>query len=230
MTWIQERDLSDFLLAAEEPTHLKWNASLARDKGDYVAPDLALRSIRQAVPRLLAVLLGGSAKKDFTSLARYFSKPATDSTKKLAPEGSNKKKDLATPPPPSSLPPPVSKPFRIESNGATVRVVPNGTKGPQNSQLPVMAVLELAYEELDQDPFAGYDPYDFDVAQLDVYPVKEKGMSVTARSGNRIEVEITECDFKLEIGGFDPNVRMRARLNYTMPGTPDAESKEVGDG
>lgn len=228
MTWIQDRDLSDFLLAAEEPTHLKWNASLARDKGDYVAPEIALRSIRQAVPRLLAVLLSGNAKKDFKSLARYFSRPA-DGPSLKAVGGQAKKKDVGDPPP-EPPPPPIRKPFRIESKGATIRVVPNGASALKETQLPVKAVLELAYEGLDQDPFAAYDPYDFELALTDAYPVSVQGLTITRRSGNQIEVDVTETDFKLEIGGFDPNVRMRARLSYDTAGVNDEEREEDSDG
>jgi hypothetical protein len=228
MTWIQDCDLSDFLLAAEEPTHLKWNASLARDKGDYVTPDHALRSIRQAVPRLLAVLLSGNAKKDFKSLARFFSRPATGPSLKLG-GGRAKKNDVSNPssePPP----PPRRKPIRIESMGATIRVVPNGTSAIQDAQLPIKAVLELAYEGLDQDPFVAYDPYDFDITQVDVYPVDAQGLTITRRSGNQIEVNITDADFRFEIGGFDPNVRMRARLSYNILGLDVDEREDDGDG
>lgn len=225
MTWIKQECLSDFLLAAEEPTHLKWNASLVRDKGDYRAPDLALRSIRQAVPRLLAVLMGGSDRKDIKSLARYFSRPATDTSSRSGGDGQTKNKDVGDPPR-KEPPTPVRKPFRIEAHGSAVSVLPNGAKGPEASQLPIKAVLELAYEGLDQDPFAAYDPYDFDVAQTDVHSVTTRGLSVVACQGNRVEIEISDPDFMLEIGGFDPNVRMRARLNYDPPGVNAGETEE----
>lgn len=233
LTWIQDKDLSDFLLTAEEPTHLVWNASLARDKGEYVSPDLALRSIRQAVPRLLAVLLGGGRKKDYKSLARYFSKPAAEPTKKQGDTGHSKLKDESlTPPPPP--PPPSSKPFRIDSAGTAIRVTPTNTLKLTGSQLPLKVILELAYEGLDQNPFDAYDPYDFDLASNFLFPITAHGMSVASRSGNRVELEITDSNFRFEISGFDPNVRTRARLTYALPDdggdvTPDDVDEREAD-
>jgi hypothetical protein len=228
MTWIQDQALSDFLLAAEEPTHLKWNASLARDKATYVNPDHTLRSIRQAVPRLLSVLLSGEAQKDFRALARYFSKPAENSNRS-GDEGNSKRKPVVSVPP-VPPPPPVSKPFKIVTEGTTIRVMPNGAKGPQNSQLPLNAELELAYEGLDQDPFEAYDPYDFDMAQAEAYPVIARGLTIRSSSDNRLNIEFTDPDFLLEISGFDPNVRLRARLNYDWPGTAEVASQEALNG
>lgn len=229
LTWIQDRDLSDFLLTAEEPTHLKWNAAMARDVGTYVAPDVALRSIRQAVPRLLAVLLGGEAKKDVKSLARYFSRPAAESQRRGGGGGKTKNRNHVDPPAPPNIPR-IRKPFRIEAVGTLIRVVPNGKSGPQDNEVPVRAELELAYEGLDQDPFSAYDPYDFDVAQAGAHPISLQGIELSKRSGNRIEFSVTKSDFQLEIGGFDPNVRLRARVNFDPIGTIADSVGEVADG
>jgi hypothetical protein len=108
--------------------------------------------------------------------------------------------------------------------------MPNGAKGPQNSQLPLNAELELAYEGLDQDPFEAYDPYDFDMAQAEAYPVIARGLTIRSSSDNRLNIEFTDPDFLLEISGFDPNVRLRARLNYDWPGTAEVASQEALNG
>ena len=220
LTWIQDKDLSEFLLAAEEPSHLKWNASLARDKADYVAPQEALRSLRQAVPRLLVIVLQGNEKKDFKALAKFFGRPVPESAVKAA-IGSDKKKGTVTPPtePP---PQPIPKPFRIEVEGQHIRVISNGKHSPRPMQLPMDLSLELAYEGLDLDPFAAYDPYDFDVAESTSYPTKFTGATVLKKKDNRIDIRVDRPEFAFEIGGFDPNLRLRARLQF-----PSQENHEV---
>jgi hypothetical protein len=231
LTWIQNRDLSDFLLSAEEPTHLKWNASLARDKADYVAPELALRSIRQAVPRLLSVLLSGTEKKDVKALAKYFSRPANEQTKKPGDEGKSKKPGGVTPPPIGHPPPPQRKPFRLDPDGTTIRVRRSGPNAFEGISLPLTVVLELAYEGLDQDPFDAYDPYDFDVAQGNLHPISSHGCAVRSKGGNRIELEVTDPDFAFSISGFDSNMRLRARLGYDVGSTTsDTSVEEESDG
>jgi hypothetical protein len=220
LTWIRDKDLSDFLLTAEEPTHLVWNASLARDRGEYVSPDIALRSIRQAVPRLLALLLSGGAQKDYRSLARFFTKPSASLTGRRGDPGPSKGKDDSTNPPPVP-PPPAVKPFRIESEGATIRVRPSSAFKTLIGQTPVNVTVELAYEGLDQDPFEAYDPYDFDVASSQLFPVKYHGLAELSKAGNRIDLRVDDEDFGFEISGFDPNVRTRVRVSYRLAGNDD---------
>jgi hypothetical protein len=229
LTWIQNKDLSDFLLSAEEPTHLKWNASLARDKADYVSPDAPLRALRQAVPRLLAVLLQGTEKKDTKSLARYFARPASHSTKKSGDKGGSKQKDVSTTPP-VPPPPPTKKPFKIEAEQTSIRVVRSGPSAFDGVLLPMTAVLELAYEGLDQDPFEAYDPYDFDVSQIQQHPVSSAGCVLKSRIGNKVEIEIVDPDFSFSISGFDENMRLRARLSYAVAhGAAGIETEDDSD-
>ena len=214
LTWIQNKELSDFLLSAEEPTHLKWNASLARDKGDYQAPDVALRSIRQAVPRLLSVLLQGSERRDVKSLARYFSRPTPEQTGKPGKTGPKKPKDGPTGPvvkPPAAI----KRPFKIEAHQDEIRVSSNVPGGITGLAKPFYAALEMAYEGLDHDPFTAYDPYDFDISQERLYPVSVADGKVISRAANCIEFEVTGDGFFLSVGGFDPNMRLRARLKKT---------------
>jgi hypothetical protein len=224
LTWIRDQDLSDLLLAAEEPTHLKWNASLARDKALYANPEQVLRSIRQAVQRLLLTLLKGSHQRDFRSLARYFSKPSSEKfTSRGQSPGHSKKEHEQVPenePPEKKL-----KPIRIEGVGTSIRVLPRTSMSMKNVQLPLSATLELAYEGLGLNAFADYDPFDFDLADAN-YPIRALGVSVKARTRNRVEFDITSTDFLLEVSGFSPHMRMRARFNAFDEVEGDVEEGE----
>jgi hypothetical protein len=95
-----------------------------------------------------------------------------------------------------------------------VSVAPNGNTKLLPEQLPAACTLELAYEGLDQDPFAEYDPFDFDIANEKLHRTQAKGVVVASRQWNRLEFEVIDPDFSFSIDGFDPNIRLRARLNY----------------
>ena len=87
-------------------------------------------------------------------------------------------------------------------------------------------VLELAYEGLDQDSFKAYDPFDFDLADAKAYAITISGATVTNRQGNRIYFDVTDPAFALEVPGFDPNIRLRARLNFMEKNNGTAVSEE----
>ena len=212
LTLIKDAALSAFLADAEEPTHLKWNGSRPRLTEDYKSPQATLRAVRNAAPRLLALVSVGLVKRDVKALAKYFTGPAEDG-KKHAAGGAKPGGKTA---PPGRLPPPaIRKPFRIKTGVDSVQVLPNGNAAPDPKSLPISCVLELAYEGLDHDPFMAYDPFDFDLAVESAHAVKTSGINLTDRVGNKIKFEVIEPNFVLHVQGFDPNIRLRARLDYT---------------
>ena len=211
LTLIEHDKLSAFMADAEEPTHLKWNASRPRLAEDYSNPKDTVRAVRLALPRLLASLSNGTVKRDVKALAKYFTKPAdqgaqhTPGGKKA---GDHDTKDVHVPPEPKP------KAFRIDTTANQVRVLPNGSKGPKKDELPMQCILELAYEGLDQDPFKEYDPFDFDLSEAAVHEIQSNGILITSRKENQIEFQVQDPEFDLLVNGFDPNIRMRARLNF----------------
>lgn len=223
LTLISDGVLSAFLADAEEPTHLKWNGSRPRLAEDYSNPQATLRAVRNAAPRLLALISNGMVKRDVKALAKYFTRPADDG-KKLAAggkkEGGKDTTEKKTPPPS------IRKPFRITTGTDRIYILPNGSAAPKVEELPLSCVLELAYEGLDQDPFKAYDPFDFDLADARAHTITVSGAIVNERQGNRIYFEITHPDFALEVPGFDPNIRLRAKLNYTEESNGATVSEE----
>lgn len=212
LTLVLDSDLSAFLADAEEPTHLKWNGSRPRLAEDYSNPQATLRAVRNAAPRILALVSNGVVKRDIRALARYFSKPAEEGKPKSpggAKQGERDPRDF----PPQEVS--VRKPFKISTGPDFVVVKPNGTAAPSASDLPIECSLELAYEGLDQDPFKAYDPFDFDLADTKVHKIEGAGIALIDRKENRIRFSIVDPEFVLEVPGFDANIRLRARLNYT---------------
>ncbi|BBI98689.1 hypothetical protein FGKAn22_03820 [Ferrigenium kumadai] len=224
LTIISDSNLSAFLADAEEPTHLKWNGSRPRLAEDYLNPQATLRAVRNAAPRLLALVSNGMVRRDMKALAKYFTRH-TDEGKRHA-AGGNVKPGGGTPPNPDITAPKVRKPVKIVTGTDRVRVLPNGSSALTAEGLPISCGLELAYEGLDQDPFKAYDPFDFDLADESVHQVTTSGATITGRQGNRINFDITEPEFVLEVPGFDPNIRLRARLNYTEKSNGTSVSEE----
>lgn len=220
---IKHDALSAFLADAEEPTHLKWNGSRPRLAEDYSNAQATLRAVRNAAPRLLALISNGLIKRDMKALARYFTRPADDGKRHASGGAKQGGKDVNEPRVP---PPPVRKPFRIKTGSDSVLVIPNGAAGPKVEDLPVSCVLELAYEGLDQDPFKAYDPFDFDLADAGTHAIAVSGAAITDRQGNKLRFEITEPEFSVEVPGFDQNIRLRARLNYMEKSDGAAVSEE----
>jgi hypothetical protein len=211
LTLIEDETLSAFMADAEEPTHLKWNASRPRLAEDYLNPKDTVKAVRQALPRLLTLLSNGSVKQDVKALAKYFTKPAVQGSKHSTggQKAGNKDTNNMTEPPE-----PKRKPFRIDTSENHVRVLPNGLKAPNKDELPIHCELELAYEGLDQDPFKEYDTFDFDLSDSTTHEVQSIGIQNVSKSENKVEFDVIDPAFELQINGFDPNIRMRARLNF----------------
>lgn len=223
LTLIRDTVLSAFLADAEEPTHLKWNGSRPRLAEVYSNPQATLRAVRNAVPRILALISNGVVKRDIRALARYFARPAEEGKPKAA--GGHKPGDRDTTTDMPKLPA-VRKPFKITAGPDFVHIGPNGTAAPQAVDLPIHCELELAYEGLDQDPFKAYDPFDFDLADGKVHKIEGAGITLIDRKDNRIRFEVVNPEFALEVPGFDSNIRLRARLNYTEKSDGETISQE----
>lgn len=209
----EEPDISRFLAEAEEPTHLKWNASRPRLKEEYISPQNGVRAVRQALPRLLTILSGSISKRDVKALAKFFTRPSEELTSRKGGAG-KKGKTTGETPEVAPLPPPQARPFRLTTDSTSVSVIPNGSFRLPQEKLPVSCALEVAYEGLDDDPFAEYDPFDFDLGSEELHQTFVQGIVIVARQWNRLEFEVQDPHFFLSVGGFDPHIRLRARLNF----------------
>jgi hypothetical protein len=209
-TLITDKELSKLLLSAEEATHLRWNTRLPRLKEYYkYGPDV-IAIVRNAMAKVLDVLSGAAQQRDFKALAKYFPAPGTLSQTKSRGKKSNKGSE---PPLNGVIPPAIPKKLLLKSLDDGCRVLANNSHPLELSDLPVWTKIEFAYEGLDKDAFAEYDPLDFDLDDPD-FSVMQKNCLVVDKSQNSIEFEITDVDFEFQLTGFDKNLRLRMRLNY----------------
>ena len=210
LTLIRENELSKLLLNAEEATHLRWNTRLPRLGEYYKNGPEVVSFVRNAMSKLLDVLLNGDQQRDFKLLAKYFSVaghlPSNQAQGKRSPNG----KQVPTN---DAIPPPRPKLLAIDALEDGCRVHPARSAALAEARLPLAASVEFAYEGLDKDAFAEYDPMDFDVEDKS-FQITATGCDVTKRSFNRIELNVTDRDFEFTISGFDKNLRLRMRLKY----------------
>jgi hypothetical protein len=209
LTLIEEDFISAFMADAEEPTHLKWNASRPRLSEDYRSPRNLVRAVRNAMPLILKLLVGGDFSRDVKALANYFSKQ--DDGPRKGPGGKRGGRNTDEDDPVIT---PKRKPIRLTTGEDWVGVEPNGTARFDESILPVSCVLETAYEGLDSDPFTAYDPFDFDLTDEKAFPLIVGGIEIEDRKPNRIYFQIVDPEFELRLLGFQPSMRVRSRLTY----------------
>lgn len=210
LTLINDLELSKLLLSAEEATHLRWNARLPRLHEYYKSGSDVVSFVRNAMAKLLEVITGGEQKTDFRLLAKFFPMPGVASQQqskgKKSPDGREQ-------PPIGDIPPPLQKKLILQALVDGCRVVANEANLVVPRDLPIEAELEFAYEGLDKDAYAEYDPLDFDLSDL-LFNVNEVNCKIHSRSLNTVTFTMLEPDSKLEITGFDNNLRLRARLKY----------------
>lgn len=210
LTLINDPVLSKLLLSAEEATHLRWNTRLPRLKERYRSGPEVVALVRNAMAKLLDVLTGGDQKRDFRLLAKYFAAPGTAAQNRIKGKKSPKGKGQSEH---DQIPPPKPKKLLLEAVADGCKVLASRSNPPADVDLPMRAVLEFAYEGLDKDAFAEYDPLDFDLVDTS-YSIRALRCTVTSRSLNRVEFEVSHPDFALLVNGFDKNLRLRVRLNY----------------
>lgn len=212
LTLISDASLSSFLVDAEEATHLKWNSRREKVKDGYTDAISTLSSVRQAAPKMLALLTNSGTRRDVKALAKYFTKSAGDSKKIGAGKSNKNGKDVK--PPIIDIPNPTPKPFSIVTTNNSIKVRPNKAFSNNGEDYQTACALEVAYEGLDQNPFKSYDPFDFDLSDEINHPVVSRNLTITERRFNKIYFQVKSSDFSLEVSGFDPNLRFYARLNY----------------
>jgi hypothetical protein len=207
---IADEALSRLLLSAEEATHLRWNTRLPRLAEYYRSGPETVSLVRNAMVRLLDVLTGGDQKRDFRLLARYFSAPGTESPQK----GPGKRsRDKSTAIVDQVIPPPAPKLLSLEALVDGCRIRPARKDALVNARLPLVVRVEFAYEGLDRDAFAEYDPLDFDLTDK-AFNIESTGCTVPGAELNILTFTVEACDFELKLTGFDKHLRLRMRLSY----------------
>lgn len=216
LTFIEETKLSDLLVAAEEPTHRKWNARRPKVLAQYFSPNEVLNAVRNAALRLVQ-FISPEGKKDETALAVYFADPASEPAKRIGGSGEIPKNPTSEPPPLKEIPKPKPKPIalKILDDGFEVHA-----KAVEGFIFPIDCKITLAYAIAIGDAFKSWDAADFWIGDESSHPRLHSSISGLTTSLNTINFRLNEASSWLSLSGFDKNRRLEIRVKY----------QEVADG
>ena len=118
------------------------------------------------------------------------------------PKGHKPKKKKKTNKPKPSGKPKKPQPFLIDqqSNTLTISTGPSFNSLP----LPMQTTFVFAYDTLGEgNAFNEYSHFDFDFSKTNLMKLKTRGCKVISNDLNRLEIEVIDNTFELEIVGFD---------------------------
>lgn len=216
LTFIQDSQLSDLLVAAEEPTHRNWNARRPKVLAQYFSPNEVLNAVRNAALRLVQ-LISPLGNKDETALAVYFADPTSEPTKYIGGGGIVMETPKGEPQLPKKIPKPKPKPvvLNILDDGFEVRA-----KVVEGFTFPVDCKITLAYAIAIGDAFKLWDAADFWIGDESSYPRLYSGISEQTTELNTISFRLEDESSWLSVSGFDHNRQLEIRVKY----------QEVSDG
>jgi hypothetical protein len=222
LTFIDDLELSGFLVAAEEPTHRTWNASRPKVKALYDATGQLLNAVRNAALRLVEFLTPAGVR-DTTALSPYFADPRRSEGNQRGARGEIPDSPNAEQKNPAHIPPPLPKPidFLPLKNGFSIKAVPSVMAG---KRLPLLCEVITAYATTLGDPFKQWDAADYWLNNEQEFPIEVQGVSDLVRNGNEIYFRIESNEALLTVAGFDPNRKLEVQINYREPN--DAEDFE----
>jgi len=222
LTFIQDPNLSDLLVAAEEPTHRNWNAKRPKVVGLYTSPNDALNAVRNAALRLVQ-LISPEGKKDETALAVYFADPSSSPTRRSGGNGPTPRAPSGDPPAPDEIPKPKPKPIQLalRKDGFEVRA-----KAADSFSFPIDCKVTLAYATAAGDAFKLWDAADFWIGDESRYPRVHQDVSEVTTSLNAISFRLDNENSWLSVSGFDRNRQLEIRTRYqeVLDGTDNEDN------
>lgn len=223
LTLIEDDALSGFMADAEEPTHMKWNASRPRLAEDYEQPKDVVSAVRKTPVKLLALLADVVAIRDKKALASVFAKVSKDAGLGGTAATGTKKKKTGSGGSGGGAKPPTPKPFTWEHGASWDRVKAAKLDTSGYPSLPLDVVLEYAYLGIDDDAFHAYDPFDFDLGDpAGPQVVEATGCTVIEKNENKIKARIESMPFAIKVCGFSEFMMRKVRINFPR--------KDISDG
>lgn len=193
-----EPPLTDFLNAAENPAHTEWQEEAAGFSHKYSERRATLNFIKNCFSKVISIITRPLEGVDTNVLAEFFPFTNRGSSLKLSKRPTKQKgKKTIKPEPPKrkSFPPTI------------VTKIDNGFKIRRNFEYPEeinTIVVKVAYGVVRGNPLSLYNSLDFSF-QNDNFSIVNNGVKVIKMVENKINYEITDSDFSVEITGFDSN-------------------------
>jgi hypothetical protein len=186
--------IASFLGDAENPAHTQWSVTAEKLKTNWKAGPQRLAEVRQSLKNLYKALAQLEERKEPDALIDFFSIEDTQPGKKPIP-----KVAIKVPMPDLAL---AEKSYRIARRQGGFAVRPG--KGLTKETLPMHLRVQVAYDVFKGNPLRKFDPLDF---RVDSKPIKVTvdGALCTYPFPNRIDIEVTDVNFAVQVEGFDEN-------------------------
>lgn len=211
LTFIDDLNLSEFLVCAEEPTHRTWNAQRPKVKANYVSPGAALMAVRNAASKLVQ-LLAPTGKRDETALALYFADPSQLERVKKGESGDVPREERPGKELLVDIPPAKSKPVSLKprSDGFLVQA----TTSPDSKFVPLECAVQVAYATVQGDSFKLWDAADFWLNDEKRFPVELVDVDDLRRDGNQLRFVLANASSSVALSGFDAHRQLDIKLKY----------------
>ena len=219
---IERGPLATFLGNAENPSHTEWQKDVVKDS--YVYAVAHLDYVVQCVPMLLSLVSNYQSKPDTTLLLDLFSLPADDGKKREEDRAQKKDGTKSTPPNIDARRNP--RAYRLSKTATGFSV----THGDEDAPRPSVLSIKAAYAVRRGNPFAKYDPADFDFDKSGI-SIETRGCKILAAAKNWISVLIEDDAFAVMVNGFDISIRdlrvdvqVKGEQSEIVIGVEDAET------
>lgn len=205
---VEPGPLASLLGDTEGPSHISWDTSNdERPNRKWKTWKGRVKFASKVIDALAEYLTPATEEADFDLLSDFFSIENVSSPKPgRRPNEKGKSDRPITPPAPTprwyrSAPKPSG--FRVTSSSAL--------PVPENAVLRI----SVAYDMAGGNPLRHWSRFDFDFRAKDQKQIsfKGKGIAATLRSGNVIDIKITDTEFELTATGFDVHRDLFIRID-----------------
>lgn len=175
----EEDSICEFLGDCETPAHTNWNERTEGFAEKYSNAARILRFIKKSIGQILSIIEEPPSERQFDFLKEIFYIPV--------------------------IPPIEKKPkiFNISpiQNGFSITL---SSQQIPNLSFPFYATVKMAYDTFRGNPFNQYEEFDFDLGSNSIN-INIQGGNIVNKELNKLEIQVTGNNFRLEVTGFDPN-------------------------
>jgi hypothetical protein len=218
LVYVRDRTLSALLGDSENPAHTEWQERSPRLKARYRQGPFTLRYVKSAPREIVRILMRPTAGRDFQLLQHLFSvEIPTEETVKRLDKSSLQRAGMDASPDMQELDAvPRDRFFQLQKLDGGFRIAGAGF----GAAIPRFAGVRVAYEVRRGNPFALYQPLDFEMNRPPI-EVQLAGGEVLSQQLNITLLRIDEPGFQLTVRGFDPRRDVRVKVLGLSAETPE---------
>lgn len=206
---VRERALSQLLGDSENPAHTEWQERSLKFRGRYRHGPYTLRYVKNAPREIVRLLTRPAEARDFELLRNVFALDLPEEEQPLPRKTPGKEPGGGGPDDGAERPETVGRDafFQLQKLRGGFRLLGAGKRGAMSRY----AAVWIAYETRRGNPFAQYQPPDFEVDRAPI-EVRAERAEVIGRGGNRIVLRLAARDFRLSVLGFDAQRDLRVKI------------------